>query len=105
MLRWGGKPPHLPIRKFFMIYQDFSSYYQMSLDGWVDPWRCIDQSHEMFLIPDYNNETRDIEIKCIFPECTFKIIPGYNFYKDMVEKINSALTYINQQEQEQWQNQ
>ena len=70
-----------------MEHQAFSTYYQLSLKGHVEPWRCIDRSHEMFLFPLYDFENDQTILKCEYPDCNYFIKPGINFYDKVVTAI------------------
>ena len=70
-----------------MKHQDYSTYYQMSLQGLVDPWLCIDKTHLTYMVPIYDDDSDDTVIICIFPSCDYKIRPGISFYQKMMEDI------------------
>ena len=47
------------------------------------PFMCINPDHEMALVP-FMTEDLNIELKCFFPACTYKITPGLMTYTDII---------------------
>jgi hypothetical protein len=75
-----------------MKHQDYSTYYQMSLNGEVTPWLCIDESHLTNMVPIYEDDSDDTIIICIFPGCDYKIRPGIDFNQKMVADMKRVLS-------------
>ena len=59
-----------------MEHRVFSSYYQLALKGHVEPWPCIDKTHSFCLFPEYNFETEETTLKCIYPDCKYSLHSG-----------------------------
>ena len=45
---------------------------------------CIYPEHEPTLVPLINNNL-EIELKCFFPNCEYKMIPGLDRYKEIID--------------------
>ena len=74
-----------------MKHQIFSTYYQLSLENKVEPWRCINPEHGSSMIPHWDDVDEVTQIKCILGDCDYKINPGLNFYNKLIEAINSIV--------------
>jgi len=74
-----------------MEHRIFSTYYQLSLEGLVEPWRCINNNHEVFMVPSWNVLTETTQIKCQVGDCDYTINPGLNFYNKISELVGLAL--------------
>jgi hypothetical protein len=48
------------------------------------PFMCINPEHEMTLVP-FMTDDLIIELRCFFPECDYKMIPGLNRYKEIID--------------------
>ena len=48
------------------------------------PFMCIYPEHEPTLVPLINNNL-EIELKCFFPNCEYKMIPGLDRYKEIID--------------------
>ena len=59
----------------------------MSLQGLVDPILCINKDHLTYMAPYWNSYDSQTELKCLTPECEYKIIPGINLYEKMIRDI------------------
>ena len=60
--------------------------YQRNSDN---PFMCINPEHEMTLVP-FITDDLIIELRCFFPKCDYKMIPGLNRYKEIIDaKIKS----------------
>lgn len=74
-----------------MRHQDFSRYYQLSLRDKVEPWKCINSSHqELILLPKHDFETRKTILLCLYPGCEYKITPGIDFYEKMISILEEV---------------
>jgi hypothetical protein len=49
------------------------------------PFMCINPDHEMTLVP-FMTDDLVIELRCFFPDCSYKITPGLMTYKEIIEK-------------------
>lgn len=74
-----------------MRHQVFSRYYQLSLEGKVEPLRCLYENHTLTLMPKYNFEDEVTYLEC--PECFDKIYPGQSLYFKLIDRINIADPY------------
>ena len=46
---------------------------------------CMNNEHEMTLVPMMDTD-RNIELKCLFPNCDYKMRPGQKTYLEILEK-------------------
>ena len=70
-----------------MEHKVFSSYYQLSLDGKVDPILCINKDHLSYMVPHWNPLEERTEFRCFVGHCDFKIIPGLDMYNKMMKQV------------------
>ena len=49
------------------------------------PFMCMNNEHEMTLVPMMDTD-RNIELKCLFPNCDYKMRPGQKTYLEILEK-------------------
>ena len=66
-----------------MNYKVFSSYYQLALQGRVPDLLCQKNIGHPTLVPNLENEDK-IVLRCIDPDCNYKIYPGDRIYKMML---------------------
>ena len=60
--------------------------YQKTSDK---PFLCSNTDHEMVLVP-FMTEDLNVELRCFYPECDYKIIPGLLTYTAiMTKQINN----------------
>ena len=45
---------------------------------------CISPEHEMTLVP-FMTDDLVIELRCFFPDCDYKMIPGLIRYKEIID--------------------
>lgn len=70
-----------------MEHRIFSTYYQMSLDGRVDPILCINKDHLTYMVPFFNPLEERTEWRCFNGMCDYKIIPGSDMYEKMMKQV------------------
>lgn len=59
----------------------FTKYQQES----NEPFMCVNPEHEMTLVP-FMTDDLVIELRCFFPGCEYKMIPGLLRYKEILDK-------------------
>lgn len=71
-----------------MIYQIFSRYYRLSLDGKVPPLLCgADRTHEQPLVPNMTDDER-IYLYCL--QCEYRRWAGISLYENLRELVEKA---------------
>ena len=74
-----------------MRHQIFSRYYQLSLEGKVEPLRCTYENHTLTLMPKYDFDKEVSYLEC--PECLDRVYPGQSLYFELIDRINIADPY------------
>lgn len=74
-----------------MRHQIFATYYQLSLEGKVDPILCEYVTHRSPLVPKYDFDKDQSYLECL--ECNSKRYPGLDLYNQLIERINIADPY------------
>lgn len=74
-----------------MRHQVFAYYNTLTMQGKVEPIRCIVDSHLTQMIPMFDFEQDQTYYSCV--ECDYKIIPGQNMHDELLERINLADPY------------
>lgn len=70
-----------------MKYQILTTYYQLSLEGRVEPIKCFNTDHPS-LVP-HSTEDGAGMFMCML--CGYKVTPGMNLYYDLYKKVEGAL--------------
>lgn len=73
-----------------MEHRVFSTYYQMSIEGKVNPILCINQGHDAPMVAFFNPLEERTEFRCFVGDCDYKIIPGLEMYQNIMEKVYHA---------------
>lgn len=74
-----------------MRHQVFAYYNQLTIDGKVDPIKCMVSIHETHMIPAFDFDKEETYYYCV--ECDYRIVPGQNMYDELLERINDADPY------------
>lgn len=74
-----------------MRHQVFAYYNTLTLEGKVEPIRCMNSTHITHMIPAFDFEKEESYYYCV--ECDFKIKPGIDMYEDLLRKINLVDPY------------
>ena len=72
-----------------MKHQVFSTYYNLYLEGKIEPLKCVNQEHLAYLIPYWDILKERSEFRCPVNDCDYKIVPGLAFYEKILKE-----TYI-----------
>ena len=72
-----------------MNHQVFSTYYQLSIEGKVNPIRCINVGHDAPMVAYWNSLEERSEFRCYVGFCDYKIIPGLDMYDRMIKQIDN----------------
>lgn len=74
-----------------MRHQTFAYYNKLTIEGKVDPIRCMVADHESHMIPAYDFEKDQSYYYCL--ECDYRINPGQKMHDELLVKINLADPY------------